>query len=128
MHKCSIAQILHRNIHRLLHQTANVLQMDSKRTSKIFVNRLTSVIFCCVPQATDVTAECNLSPIHTSRNCADNLVATGGLPPHCPPSPWIASTLQSSSMVGNAWQQKMLPSVAVVASIVNELRVSLQLL
>ena len=43
--KCSSAQIVHRKISRPIHRTANEQQTDSKRTSKIFVNRLTSVIF-----------------------------------------------------------------------------------
>ena len=48
VHKCSSAQIVHRNIRRPIHRTANEQQTDSKRTSEIFINRSTSVIFCCV--------------------------------------------------------------------------------
>ena len=74
---------------------------------------------------------------------AEIMLATDGcgrLPPHCPPSPMIASTLsvhcQCVAIIANGCQRlatfsnclKKLPNVALVTSIVNELRMSLQLL
>ena len=48
VHKCSSAQIVHRNIRRPIYRSAVSAQTDSKRSTKIVVNRLKSVIYCCV--------------------------------------------------------------------------------
>ena len=48
MFQCTNSAQVHRDIRRPIHRTANGQQSDSKRTSEIFVNRLTSVIFCWV--------------------------------------------------------------------------------
>ena len=48
VHKYSSAWIVHRKICWPINQSTVCAQMDIKRLTEIFVNSLTSVIFCCV--------------------------------------------------------------------------------
>ena len=54
VHKCTSAQIVHAVIRWPIYRSTVCAQTDSKRSTEIFVNRLTSAIFCCVVRITAV--------------------------------------------------------------------------